>query len=182
MLQQEKLKWLKEKIGQKVKLRIRTEWTDEDLGNMNPLGNAQTNDEEILIIFLGVYGVDGQLLYIYGKDPVTGKDKLFRNSLNIWVNEDTGNPTHEDRTTLQKLNDVDIEGWFSKTIYLDGESRLEERIKAVEPGEKYLAERIVRGEPDYWPVGSSPHYSPSYSIFDEPKFINKVLTYLERII
>lgn len=182
MLGLEKLKTdLKGKIGQKVKLVVHTEVRDSELGNMNPHTEPRSSDSEIWIVFLGIYGLGENPLYIHGRDE-NGKDKLFRNSLDIWGDEDTGNATHEGRTTLRRLDNIDIKSWFERWIFSEDKSEFKKRVKAAEPDEKYLAERILKGEPDYYPVGMSPHYSPCYSIFDEPKFVEKVLAYLEKIV
>lgn len=166
---------LKEKVDHEVKLLLHVEIRDEELGNMNPHITApRVLDEEYQINFLGVYGINEKPIYIYGRHE--SEDKLYRNSSNIWVGE-TGNPNHEDSATLIKLDNINVKKWFSDGNLLDY-SELQKKIKAEEPNEEYLAKEILEGILHYQPG----IYNVSFSILTNPKFIDNVLKYLERIV
>ena len=173
---------LKGKINQEVRILIHTEIRDSQLGNMSPFAEPRKGDSEIRIIFLGIYGIGKAPLYIHGRDE-NGKNKLLRNSFNVWVDENSGNPVHEDETILQRLNDIDIRPWFKKLISLKDELKFIERVRIADPDKEYLAEKILKGEPDYYPA-RTPCYFHCYSIFndDEFKFTEKVLAHLEKIV
>jgi len=173
---------LKEKVGQKVKLAVRLEVRDESLGNMGADSEPRISGSEIEIVFLGVYGLGQAPMYIHGIDE-KGKATIFRNSHDVWVDENTSCSTHQDSTTLTRLDDVDIDSWFKGGyIYGTEEMAFIGKVSAAEPGEKYLAEKILNGQPDYRPVGNTPRYCPNYFMFDDPKFVEKAIAYLDRIV
>lgn len=194
-------KRLSEMIGTDVKVVLYTELRDYTLGNMN-LGDPSELTTEYMINFLGVYGLGKRPLYAHGKNTKDGKDMLFRNNLDIWLDENTGNPTHEEHTQLISLGEIDVRQWFSRYTSLEDESALYRRIKDAEPKEevlsswtedvyilkirrkdaelkeKTLAKKILEGRPFYIPGV----WNPSLAVFDETRFISKVITYLDKIV
>jgi len=172
---------LKEKVGRKVRLLVQLEVRDKELGNMGADGGPRVSGSEIEIKLLGVYGLGSQPLYIHGVDT-DGKAKIFRNNSDAWVEEETGNPTHHDCTTLLRVDDIDISTWFANGTLLANEHAFIAKVKAAEPDNKYLAERILNGQPDYRPAGSSPRYYPSYCMFEDSKFVEKAIAYLDKIV
>lgn len=126
----------------------------------------------------GVYGIDKQMIYIHGKELEDNRNKLFRNSLDIWIDENNGNSTHESKTTLIKLDYIEIKELFSgHLVSPEIKSKMIRKI-GNKPNVKYITEEILEGR-IY--IGSG-FYSTPQSMFDNTKFIEKVLTYLEKII
>lgn len=177
-LKKDSLEKLRSKIGQKVKLVAHTETRDSCLGNMNSISEPKKTDSEISITLLGIYGIDQEPIYIHGMNE-NGQALLFRNNINMWADENSGNPTHEDSTALIRVDEIDIEALFKNSlILLQNETNFKTKVQTAEPGEKYLAEKIIKGAPDYHGF----YWTSFYCRFDDPKFIEKALTYLERII
>ena len=172
---------LKEKVGRKVKLLVQLEVRDKELGNMGADGGLRVSGSEIEIKLLGVYGLGQRPLYVHGVE-MDGRLKIFRNNTDAWVDEDTGNPTHHDCTTLRRIDDIDIGVWFEDGTLLADEHEFIAKVKAAEPDNKYLAARILNGQPDYRPAGSSPRYYPSYFMFEDPKFVEKAIACLDKIV
>lgn len=172
---------LKAKVGKKVKLFVRLEVRDKELGNMGADGEPRVSGSKIEITFLGVYGIGSRPLYIHGVEA-DGKEKIFRCDSDVWLDEDTGNTTHQDCTTLEKLDDIDISRWFATGSLPTDEQAFVAKVRAADPDNKYLAERILTGQPDYRPPTNSPRYCPSYFMFENPAFVQHALRHLERIV
>lgn len=173
---------LKEKIGKKVKLLVRLEVRDKELGNMGGYDDPRISGSEIEIEFLGVYGLGQNPLYIHGMDD-KGKINVFRNASDVWVDENTSCSTHEDSTALIRIDDIDIDPWFKdRYVYGMEEMMFVGKVSAAEPGEKYLAEKILKGQPDYRPPCNMPHYCPHLFMLDDPKFVEMTIKHLDRIV
>lgn len=175
--EQERLKKsLKRKLNKEVKLSVRTETRADELGNMMSHGEPHVRNDVYQIIFLGVYGVNGQPLYIHSINLSDNKDTLWRNNADIWIDENTGITTMESVAKLMKLGNTSIEQWLSQGIINDSEFK--KRVTAAEPEAKYLAKEILEGKLHYRPRT----WIPSMSVFDEPEFLEKVFKHLDRVI
>lgn len=179
---------LRRRIGHKVKLALLVQTKAEELGSMV---EPQTTKEEYLIAFLGIFGftkrygfIGKRPLYIYGKDK-NDEDMLFRNNLDITLNEDNGVVNYECVVEIISLDKIDVKRFFSCGSPIEEDKKnLSRRIAASRQGIggrelDSLVKELLKGTKKvlgYW--------APSYSVFTrkaDPEFINAVLRYFEKI-
>jgi hypothetical protein len=182
------LELLKEKVGREAVLTLMTSTRSEELGNMNAHSDPYVAKESIPIVFLGMFGFAEphgytwkRPMYIHARKD--GKEALYRNNLNVWVEEESGNPTYDWRAEMLSLDDMDIRAVLSESPLNEDEKTLMWRIdadldNASEETVSDLANSLIKGVPGY---GLCP-CNPSYSYFDNPQFVGMIVKYFDRIV
>jgi len=173
---------LKAKVGQKIKLAMHNTVRDDSFGG-GGLCPPRHEDSEEVIIFLGVYGLGQQPLYIHGVDD-KGKAVIFRNDTGIVFDEDIGRLTQMRHTDITNLDDVEIGQWFRNGVDRYDKQALAfiKKMEALVPKESYLAEKLLEGKIDYHPPSGRPYYYPSDFKLVDPGFVEKALAHLDRIV
>lgn len=163
------IKLLKEKLNQEVTLRLHSEFKKS-------MGSSEYEDHQIIL--LGIYGIEKRPIYIHGRSLKIG-DRLYRTNNDIYMDSDSGHTSYSDYLTVTTIDDINVKNWFAKPISDKLKDALEKKMKAKEPKTSASwAEKIVKGISEC----RIPGHEIPLAIIDEPKFIDQVLTHLNKIV
>jgi len=169
---------LKGKIGQEISLTIHTELRDEQLGNMGT-GKPDIKNEVSQVIFLGLYGLNNKPGYLLV--TLKGEPALFKgSSLEIFTTEETGNPNHNRKQAVTKIDGEEISSWNRISIYDDVKQRLICALQADSgiSDVDHAIQELERGIPGFRPRS----YNFDSVFINDPAFIDRVKKYFDQLI
>ena len=181
---------LKEKVGQKISILMKSSVTAEASGNIGPFTKPRESELMIKLNFFGIYGlakrtglIGQRLVYIYGLDE-NGQEKMIRSNSDLTVDEDTGCINFDSHDSIAKIDDLEVGSKFSSWLDNDAENLIKDRLAKdglVGYDLENQTKALTGGQPSYRPRV----WVPSFSIFEEsmyPKFIEQIKKYFDKIV